>query len=81
MCSFDTPGIEVGHKYFLLFREQLHLFVDIYLRIDIMIGMVEEDFLMAYFVGTRSDGTKKKANTPNERTCQSKIALIRIETK
>ena len=52
--------------------KKLRLFLDIYLCMDIMTGMVREDKLTTYFGSTWSRATSKKADTSTERGCQSK---------
>ena len=48
------------------FRQKLQLFSDIYVRIDIMMGMVREDTLTTYFGSTWSRGSNRKADTSTE---------------
>ena len=57
----------------LLKNYKLRLFLDIYLCMDIMMGIVKEDILIAYFGSTWSRAMKRKADTSAERGCQSKM--------
>ena len=67
MCSFDFYDVYDGHNYFLNFRQKLHLFLDIYFCMDIMMRMVREDTVTAYFGSTWSRATNRKADTSTER--------------
>ena len=52
MCSFLFYDVYDGHNYLLTFRQKLHLFSDIYFCMDIMMGIVRQDILIAYFGST-----------------------------
>ena len=72
MCSFYIYDVYDRHSYLLNFRQKLRLFSDIYFRMDIMMGMVREDFLTTYFGSTWSRAMNRIADTSAERGCQSK---------
>ena len=72
MCSFYIYDAWDRHNYLFKFRQKLRLFLDIYLCMDIMMGMVREDILTTYFGSTWSHATNRKADTSAERGCQSK---------
>ena len=55
------------------FTQKLRLFWDNYFRMDIVIGIVKEDLLIAYFGSTWSRAMNRKADTSAERGCQSKM--------
>ena len=55
------------------FTQKLRLFWDNYFRMDIVMGIVKEDILIAYFGSTWSRAMNRKADTSAERGCQSKM--------
>ena len=55
------------------FTQKLRLFWDNYFRMDIVIEIVKEDILIAYFGSTWSRAMNRKADTSAERGCQSKM--------
>ena len=61
--------------------KKLHLFLDIYFCMDIMMEMVREDVLTTYFGSTWSRATKEIADKSTERACRSKWGHKRMETK
>ena len=55
------------------FTQKLRLFWDNYFRMDIVMGIVKEDILIAFFGSTWSRAMNRKADTSAERGCQSKM--------
>ena len=49
MCSFYTPEIYDRHDQLLNFPQKLQLFSVIYYCMDIIMGMIKQDVLIAYF--------------------------------
>ena len=52
MCSFYFYDVYDRHNWLSNFTQKLRLFLDIYLCMDIMMGIVKEDILIAYFGST-----------------------------
>ena len=52
MCLLIFYDVYDGPNYLLNFRQKLHLFLDIYFCMDIMMGIVRQDILIAYFENT-----------------------------
>ena len=71
-CSIYFSDVYEKHNYLLNFGQKLHLFLDVYFRMDIIKGTVREDVLNTYFRSTQSRVTNRKADTSTERACQSK---------
>ena len=63
------------------FTQKLRLFSDIYSCMDIMMGLVREDTLITSVGSTWPGKTNWIADTAAERTCQSKMWYLRMETK
>ena len=73
MCLFYIYDVYDRHNYLSNFTQKLRLFLDIYFCMDIMMGIVKEDILIAYFGSTWSRAMNRIAETSAERTCQSKM--------
>ena len=72
MGSFSFYDVYDRRNEFLNFRQKLRLFSDIYFCMDIMMGLVGDDFLTTYFGSTWSRATNRIADTSAQRGCQSK---------
>ena len=73
MCLFYIYDVYDRHNYLSNFTQKLRPFLDIYLCMDIMMRIVKEDILIAYFGSTWSRAMNRKADTSAERGCQSKM--------
>ena len=71
-CSFYFYDAYDRHNQLLKFSQELHLFLDIYFVMNIMMEMVREDILTTHFGSNWSRATFGIADISTERACQSK---------
>ena len=58
MWSFYTTDVYDIHIYLLNYTQELHFYSDIYICIDMMMGMVREDILFTVFENAYSTREK-----------------------
>ena len=79
MCFFCTTGVDCGKISFCSigkFCSDFRFFFK-----NVMLEVVGNDNLIAFLGTSHLCGTSRKADRSAERSCQSKIAPIRIEMK